>query len=126
MSQVNTVNLDNEAVAACNVRRSASVGLVVPTAVRVEAGWDRGTPQAAAINRLRIGDAVLDGRNRDLAAAARKTLDVSVADAHIAAVLEATDPPHAVVTSDSDLHRVARHLGISANIVRICPGRSAA
>jgi hypothetical protein len=34
-------------------RRGREVAAVVPTSVRVEAGWDRTQPAAAAINRLR-------------------------------------------------------------------------
>lgn len=141
MNQVRTVILDNEpiqalsdaahrkhrrtmavieAVAARNLRRSGSVRLLVPTAVRVEAGWDRRVPRAAVLNRLRIGDADIDDRTGDLAAACRTALGVSVADAHIAAVLETTAAPHAVVTSDAnDVGRVAGHLGLSVNVVRI-------
>lgn len=139
MSQVRTVIFDNvavqalvdvdhgkhrqvlaivEAVAARNLRRSGSVGLVAPVAVRVEAGWDRRTPRAAAIDRLRIRHEVLDGQAGDFAAAARNAVDLSVADAHIAAFLETTAAPHAVVTSDhGDLRRIASRLAI--DVVRI-------
>jgi hypothetical protein len=109
-----------EAVAARNLRRSGSVRLVVPTAVRVEAGWDRHAPRAAAVNRLRIHDAPLDGEMANRAARIGAALAVSVADAHAAAILATTVGPHAVLTSDvEDLGRVAEHLGIELNIVRI-------
>lgn len=109
-----------EAVAARNLRRAGSVRLVVPTAVRVEAGWDRREPQAAAINRLRVADTPLDTGTADRAARVCSALDVSVADAHVAAVLDATAGPHAVVTSDTDdLRRIAGHLRIQVTIVAI-------
>lgn len=141
MSQASTVVLDNEAVQALmamrhrkhrrvlavveavasrNLRRGGSSRLVVPTAARVEAGWDRRVPRAAVISRLRIGDADLDTPAADRAAVLRATLAVSVADAHLGAVLGTTDAPHAVVTSDpDDVRRLASHLGHTANIVRI-------
>lgn len=136
-----TVILDNEAVQALsdpadrkhqwvissvllaverNRQHTASVRLIVPTAVRVESAWDRRTRSAAAINRLRFEDAVLDSRAADRAAAVRSALEVSVADAHLAAVLGDTTGPHAVVTSDrKDLARIATHLGIKVEIVPV-------
>jgi predicted nucleic acid-binding protein len=103
-----------------NQDQAASVRLIVPTAVRVESGWDRRTRGAAAVNRLRFEDAALDGRAADRAAAVRSKLGVSVADAHIAAVLSATNGPHAVVTSDrKDLRRIASHLGIEVEIMPV-------
>lgn len=139
MSQARTVIFDNEAVealvdvehrkhrrvlavvevvAARNLRRAGSVRLVVPTAVRVEAGWDRREPRTAAINRLRIHDTTLDTDTANRAACTRATLAISVADAHIATTLEATTPPHAVLTSDpDDVRRIADHLDVQPHIV---------
>ncbi|MGH8905062.1 MAG: hypothetical protein ACRD0K_00710 [Egibacteraceae bacterium] len=141
MTQTRTVVLDNEAVqaladfshrkhrrvlavveaiAARNLRRAGSVRLVVPTAVRVEAGWDRRAPRAAAVNRLRVHGALLDTAAADRAARACSALAISVADAHVAAALDATSGPHAVLTSDiEDLRRIAEHLDIPLNIVTI-------
>jgi hypothetical protein len=136
-----TVILDNEAVQALidikhpkhrlvvstvelatgrNERRGDVVRLIVPTAVRVESAWDRRTRGAATINRLRFEDAALNSHAADRAAAVRLVLEVSVADAHIAAVLGDTKGPHAVVTSDrKDLARIATHLGIRVEIVPV-------
>lgn len=136
-----TVILDNEAVQALidlksrkhrfvlsavelatrrNKRRTGEVTLVVPTTVRVESGWDRTTATAVAVNRLQFEDAELTGRIADRAAAVRSALNVSVADAHLAAVLGDTKGPHAVVTSDrKDLGRIAAHLGIRVNVVPV-------
>lgn len=141
MSNVHTVVLDNEAVQALidpshrkhrwvvryvllatdrSERDAGPVRLIVPTAVRVESAWDRRAPKAAVINRLRFEDAALDSRAANRAAVVRAALGVSVADAHLAAVLGDTEGPHAVVTSDrKDLGRIATHLGIKVSIVAV-------
>lgn len=107
-----------EAVAAKNMRKAGSVRLVVPATVRVEAGWDRRVPRAAAINRLRMDDLPLDAAAADRAAAGRAELGISVADAHLAASIGGTAGPHAVVTSDvGDLRRMATALGVDLRIV---------
>lgn len=140
MSSPRTVLFDNEAIqalashthrkhrrvlavvhesAARRLRRGTSARLIVPTAVRVEAGYDRRSPTSTAVNRLRIDDASLDRDSADAAARVRVALNVSVADAHLAACLASTPGPHAVVTSDvDDLHRIAEHLGTPVNIIR--------
>jgi len=89
--------------------RDLSVTVVVPTAVRVEAGWDRTVPAWAFLNGLRIGDITLDGRNANIAASIRQGARVSVADAHIGAVIQAaTATKVTVITSDpEDIRRVA-------------------
>lgn len=77
------------------------------------------------VNRLRIHDAPLGGEMANRAARigaglAVSVADAPVADAHAAAVLATTVGPHAVLTSDVvDLDRVAEHLGIELNVVRI-------
>ena len=141
MKQARTVILDNEAVqalvdvthgkhrrvlaavevtAARNLRQAASVRLVVPTAVRVEAGWDRRARRSGAINRLRLDDSPLDRSAADTAAEVVSALGVSVADAHLGAVLSATPGPHAVMTSDQrDARRIAAHVGGTVNIVLV-------
>lgn len=109
-----------EAVAARNLRRSGSVRLVVPTAVRVEAGWDRRGAKAAALNRLRVDDAPLDSAMADRAARARTALAISVADAHLTASLQGAAPPQAVLTSDTDdARRIAQYLGIAIAVVPV-------
>lgn len=90
-------------------RRGREVSAVVPTSVRVEAGWDRTQPEAAAINRLRVVDHTLDAASADVATAIAEELAVSVADAHVGAVIRSL--PHdevVVLTSDpDDIARVA-------------------
>jgi hypothetical protein len=91
---------------------------VVPAAVRVEAAWDRRTPGAAVINRLRIDDAVLDGPAADRAAALVAALRISVADAYLGTVVAAQPAPCAVLTSDvDDVRRIAAHLDVPVTIV---------
>jgi hypothetical protein len=84
-------------------RRAAAISLLAPTAVRVEAGWDRSSPRWAFLNRLRIVDAILDAVCANKAAAIREQAQVSVADAHIGAkVQSAPDADITVVTSDPE------------------------
>jgi predicted nucleic acid-binding protein len=90
-------------------RRAAAISLLAPTAVRVEAGWDRGSPQWAFLNHLRIVDVLLDAVCANKAAEIRERTQVSVADAHIGATVQsAPDADITVVTSDpEDIRRVA-------------------
>jgi predicted nucleic acid-binding protein len=90
-------------------RRDLPVTVAVPTAVRVEAGWDRTVPGWAFLNRLLIGDITLDGSSANIAASIRQAARVSVADAHIGAVIQATTATKiTVITSDpADVRRVA-------------------
>lgn len=109
-----------EAVAARNLRRSGSVRLVVPTAVRVEAGWDRRVSGAAVLNRLRADDCPLDTSAANRAAGICSALNISVADAHLAATLQDTTGPHAVLTSDTDdARRIAEHLDVAVTVVQV-------
>jgi predicted nucleic acid-binding protein len=86
-------------------RRRTRVDAVVPTAVRVEAGWDR---TSAAAGRFRIRAAPLDARAADVAAKVVATTGVSVADTHVGAAARATDGEVVVLTSDpGDIVRVA-------------------
>lgn len=90
-------------------RRAVAMSLVVPAAVRVEAGWDRTSPRWAFLNRLRITDVPLDAAHADAAAAIHEQAKVSVADAHVGAtVRSAPDTDVTVITSDpADIRRVA-------------------
>lgn len=100
-------------------RRTASVSVLAPTAVRVEVGWDRNSPQWAFINRLRITDVLLDSVCANKAAAIREQAQVSVADAHIGATVQsAPDADITVITSDpGDIRRVAE--GRAVTVVAI-------
>lgn len=82
---------------------------MVPTAVRVEAGWDRRSPRAAVINRLAIEDVPLGSVDADQTATLTTTRPVSVTDAHIGATIVTCAGNHvSVLTSDpSDVLAVA-------------------
>lgn len=106
--RMRTIILDNEAIQALSQsahakhravvahlagvvvrrRKGAAVTAVVPTAVRVEAGWDRSDPRAATINWLRVADRTLDTEAANKAAGIVRRSEVSVADAHIGAVVQ--------------------------------------
>jgi predicted nucleic acid-binding protein len=90
-------------------RDAAAIFLLAPTAVRVEAGWDRSSPRWAFLNRLRIVDVLLDAVCANRAAAIREQAQVSVPDAHIGATVQlAPDADITVVTSDpEDISRVS-------------------
>lgn len=96
-------------VVASRKRRAVPIGIVVPTAVRVEAGWDRTSPTWAFPNRLRIADSSLDTPSANTAAAIRARTGVSVADAHVGAIIcSASDAQITVITSDpGDIRRIA-------------------
>ena len=122
MTPPRTVVLDNEAVQALRTtdhpkhaqviahvqvvaqrkRKAIPLDVVVPTAVRVEGGWDRRAPAAALINHLRISDVPLESASGDVAADLVAGLHVSVADAHTGATVHAVADrgPVAIVTSD--------------------------
>lgn len=96
-------------VVASRKRRAAAIDLVVPTAVRVEAGWDRTSSAWAFPNRLRIADIPLDAAHANAAAAIRNRTRVSVPDAHLGAAVQAASADQiTVVTSDpGDMRIVA-------------------
>ena len=96
-------------VVAGRKRRAAAIDLVVPTAVRVEARWDRTSPAWAFPNHLRITDIPLDTASANTAAAIRNRTGVSVADAHLGAVIQSAPAGQiTVVTSDpGDMRLVA-------------------
>jgi predicted nucleic acid-binding protein len=96
-------------VVAIRKRRAADIETVVPTTVRVEAGWDRTSPTWTFTNRLRITDSPLDPTAASTAAAIRTQTSVSVTDAHIGAVIYSAQATRiTIVTSDpADMRQVA-------------------
>ncbi len=80
-------------VVASRKRRAAAIQLAVPTAVRVEAGWDRTSPAWAFPNRLRITDSPLDAASANTAAGIRDRTGVSVADSHMGTVIQSAPRP---------------------------------
>ena len=100
-------------------RRGVSIDTIVPTTVRVEAGWDRSTPGAAAINRLRVRDHALDTAMGNSAASIHKTTGLGPADAHIGTTVRSVSSGDVIVlTSDpTDIATVSAPL--TPRIVRI-------
>jgi hypothetical protein len=90
-------------------RRGSIVDTVVPTTVRVEAGWDRSTLGAAAINRLRVSDHSLDAPTANVAASIQHSTGLGPTDAHVGATVRSVDSGDVVVlTSDpSDIATVS-------------------
>jgi len=122
---VRTIILDNEAVqalsdsthtkhrtvvahlagAVARRRRGTVVDTVVPTTVRVEAGWDRSAPSAAAITRFRLRDHVLDATAANVAASIQSRCGLGPAGAHIGATVQSVSSGDVVVltTDPSDI-----------------------
>lgn len=82
-------------------RKGAPVAAMVPTAVRVEAGWNRSDPRAAAVNRFRVTDITLDTRAADTAVGIVTRTGVSVADAHLGAAARTLDADEVVVLTSN-------------------------
>jgi len=96
-------------IVASRKRRASAVELSVPTAVRVEAGWDRTVSSWAFANRLRVLDIPLDIPLANVAAAIRHKTAVSVPDAHLGAVVQSAPADRiTILTSDpGDMRLVA-------------------
>jgi len=96
-------------VVAHRKRRVSIVRIVVPTSVRVEAGWDRTAPASAFLNRLGIADIPLGSTEANLAADLVRRTGVSVPDAHLGAVMQSSVGERVtVLTSDpADMRAVA-------------------
>lgn len=103
--------------------RSERVRIVVPAAVRIEAGWDRTEPAAAELSRVsRAIDANLDGAAANRGVQLRRLVpEASVVDVTVAQVAEAADrQPVTVVTSDGDdLTRLAGYLDVPVIVATI-------
>jgi hypothetical protein len=101
-----------------NLRRADRVRVLVPTAVRVEAGWDRTDPAGANANRLaRPRDHVLDTAGADRATQLRAAANVSVVDACVAEAAETAPRPVVIVTSDAqDMIRLGGFLADSTEV----------
>jgi hypothetical protein len=96
------------------------VALVVPVAVRIEAGWDRVAARAALINRLHIDDVELRGDRVDRAVRLARQAGVSVVDATVGEAALAIDGRVAIVTSDAgDMRRQARLADHEVTVVHL-------
>ena len=92
-------------VIASRKRKAEHVSIVVPTSVRVEAGWDRTNRAWAFANRLGIVDVELGADHANVAAAIRSRTGthISVVDAHLGSVIQSSTADRvSVVTSDPD------------------------
>lgn len=141
MNPPSTVVLDNEPVQALldiahpkhrrvlalldevNRRNRAhrQVDVLVPVAVRVEAGWDRTDARSAVVNRVSgARDVELNGDRADRATQLRSGLAVSVVDATVGEAAEGASSPVVILTSDpGDMERLAGRLTGEVRIVRI-------
>lgn len=96
-------------------RRGHEEVVLVPTAVRVEAAWNRTDGRATILNRLRAVDQPLDAALANVAATIVGREGVSVADAHIGAVAQRMTAAVVVLTSDpADIRRAAAPTSIVA------------
>jgi hypothetical protein len=102
-------------------RRRQRLSVVVPVAVRVEAGWDRRAPSAAMLNRIsRTRDVALDPASADRATEIRRQAPVSVVDATVAQGAEALSHPAVILTSDaSDMRRLAAIVAGDVRVVHL-------
>ena len=101
-----------------NLRRAGRITVIVPTAVRVEAGWERADPAGANANRLaRPRDRALDTTAADRATQLRRAAKVSVVDACVAEAAETAPRPVVIVTSDpTDMDRLGSLLADSGQV----------
>jgi hypothetical protein len=102
-------------------RRRQRLAVVVPVAVRIEAGGDRRAPSGAMINRItRARDVVLDHSGADRGAEIRQQLHVSAVDATVAQVAESSPQPAVILTSDaSDMRRLSAHVAGDVRVVHL-------
>lgn len=106
-----------------NQRRRLQTSVVVPAAVRVEAGWDRTARDASLLNRLaRARDLPLDGPAADRSVQLRRaaTVSVSVVDATVGQAAEAAGSPTVILTSDvADMTRLADLVAGEVRVVQV-------
>jgi hypothetical protein len=108
-------------VVAQRRKKAVPIAIVVPTAVRVEAGWNRSAAAWAFANRLRIADVSLDTARSNTSAAIRSRLgvQVSVVGAHVGAVIQSsTADVITVLTSDPhDIRSVAETTPVNVVVI---------
>lgn len=102
-------------------RRRMTVHVLVPVAVRVEAGWDRTAVSSADINRLATAtDVDLRSGDADRAAQLRTRTNVSVVDATVGRTAETAPHPTVVLTSDvDDMTRIAGAIDADVRVLGI-------
>jgi hypothetical protein len=134
-----TVVLDSEAVAALSDprhkkhrellpylegiaqrrARNTALRVLVPVAVRVEAGWDRTDPKAAVVNRVSgARDVPLTTEAANRAERLRSACGVSVVDATVGEAAEAAPKPVVILSSDGeDMRTLARRVSGEVRVV---------
>lgn len=102
-------------------RQVAGHRIIVPVAVRVEAGWDRGHRASAHINWLtRAADWALTTERSDHATRIRIDAAVSVVDATIGQAASECPAPVTIVTSDvEDMTRLAGQLRRDVRVAQL-------
>jgi len=95
--------------------------VIVPVAVRIEAGWDRTRADSALVNVIsHAGDWPLTPPRADEAAALRLATEVSVVDATVGQAAQESLKPVAIVTSDvDDMQRLAAHIDGTVRVARL-------
>lgn len=117
---------DQQRAAVVEAIMAANGRVVVPTAVRVEAGWRRRDHGAANANRLVGNDVPLDRADADRAVQLRRLVPAaSVVDTTVAVAAErvAADVASSVVevlTSDvADISALAAHVQVRMDVVSL-------
>lgn len=101
-------------------RRGHIVEAVVPTAARVEAGWDRTARRSTLLNRFRISEHQLDGRSANAAANLMSSgVASSVADAHIGAAVRSAPGDEVVVISSDPKDMASVCAPVTVTVVTI-------
>lgn len=101
--------------------RRKNLRVLVPVAVRIEAGWDRTAATAADINRISAAvDVDLRRTGADRAVQLRHAAEVSVVDATVGQAAESATHPAVLLTSDAgDMTRLAGTLDGDVRVVGI-------
>ncbi|CAN5876789.1 hypothetical protein BH20ACT7_BH20ACT7_20010 [soil metagenome] len=106
-------------VVARRKARQIPIRVAVPTGVRVEAGYSRTEATNAFLGRLRVSDVPLDTATANVAADIVSRAAVSVADAHLGAVMQmVANEQLTVITSDpDDMRAVAGTAGVTVVVI---------
>lgn len=101
--------------------RDPSRRVLVPVAVRIEAGWNRTDRRAALINRVSgARDVPLTGEAANTAERLRAVTGVSVVDATVGEAAQAAPKPVVILSSDvADMRKLAQRMHGEVRIERI-------
>lgn len=101
--------------------RTPSRRVLVPVAVRIEAGWDRTNPKAAVVNRVSgARDVPLTGEAANRAERLRAATAVSVVDATVGEAAETAPKPVVILSADvADMHKLAQRLHGEIRVERV-------